>query len=150
MDENFLKTFRRWCKDEDKMSGKSINKFLGGIQFGSEWLKRGQYIPSAYPPLHLRVDALKNETERFPPLTHEEKQAAYSYFRDKDPGFHLFMFIQYYTCIRGAEMYHIQRKDIDFKRRTIYMAHYNTKNGNSNYVQILQLLYDRLIELHID
>lgn len=149
LDDQFLKLFIKWCKSNEK-SGKTINKYLSILQFATEWLHRKKYIDQSFSTVPLRVAQPKNETGRFPPLTHEEKQAAFSYFKNKDKGYHLYIFWLYYTCIRGAELYRIKRKDIDFEKRTVFIKWFDSKNGLSNYVQILEPLYNLLIELGID
>lgn len=147
--EEIIKIFRKWCKSEKK-TGKTINKYLSIIHFCTNWLYRKKMIPQAIDTKELRVAAPKNESGRFPPLTDAEKQRAFSYWRRKDPHFHHFLFWAYYSCVRGNEIYRLQRKDINFESRTVFLSWIKTKNATSNYVQILQPLYDLMIELGID
>jgi integrase len=149
LNEDFIKFFVKWCKQEKK-AGKTINKYLSTIQYATEWLKKKKHIAESFDTVSFRVAQPKNETGRFPPLTHEEKVRAFDYFQVKDPNYYLFLFWIYYTCVRGSEIYRIQREQLNFKNRTIHLPFLDTKNGNSNYVQMLEPLYLLMLEMNID
>lgn len=149
LSDKFLELFVKYCKAEGK-AGKTINKYLSVIQFATEYLSRKKAIEKPFSTAHLRVAQPKNESGRFPPLTHEEKLKVFEYFKQKDPNYRLYLFFMYYTCIRGAELYRLQRKNIDFEKKTIFIPWFSSKNGLSNYVQILTPLFELLKDLNID
>ncbi len=149
LSEVLIKLFIKWCKENER-AGKTINKYLSTLQFATEWLKRKKHIPDSFDTAPYRVAQPKNETGRFPPLTHEEKLAAFSYFNKKDRNYLLFLFWNYYTCIRGAELYRIKREYINFENKTVFLSWFDTKNGLSNHVELFDPLVDLLLELGID
>jgi integrase len=143
LNEAFIKEFRTYLKEKG-LAGKTINKYLSGIQLLTELLKRKSMLVSSIETKHNRVKAPKNESGRFPPLTGEEKLRAFNYFRENRPEFYLFITCLYYTCIRPAELHRLQVKNFDFRGRKIFVPWYDSKNGLSKYVQMLSPMYEAL------
>jgi hypothetical protein len=131
LSELFIEQFIEWCYTQ-KRAGKSINKYLATIQFTTQWLTRKKVITESFDTILYRVLQPKNESGIFPPLTHDEKVRAFSFFVHKHPNYNLYLFWLYYTCIRGAELYRIRRKDIDFEAKTVYLSFYSQKSGMKN------------------
>lgn len=145
-----LKEFIKYCK-ETKRATKTINKYLYAVQKLFEWMKSKGYSDKEYTTKHLRVDEIKNETERFPPLTHEQKELVFNYYRNWEHNRYYYLFILhvYYTCIRPVELHRLKIEQFDFKRKTIYIPWYKSKNGLSKYVQILEPMYTALMDFEV-
>lgn len=56
----------------------------------------------------------------------------------------------YYTCIRPGELHRLRVRNIDFKAKTIFVPWFSSKNGLSNYVQILDPLFQVFIDFGVD
>jgi integrase len=130
--------------------GKTINKYLGQIEYCTEYLHKKGKLDKAIITKDIRVKHSQNESEKYPPLTNAEKVAAFDYFNKLNPGYHLFLYFIYYTCIRPKEIHRLQLKHIDLNAGTIYVPWYNSKNGVSSYVQILGPLFEKLKALDLD
>jgi integrase len=135
----FLRTYVEFMK-ENGLASKSINKHLWGIEALSGWLKQHKHLSARIETKEFRVQEIKNETDRYPPLTHAEKELAFNYFKEHNPGYLLMLYCQYYTCIRPAELHRLQVKAFDLTRNTIFVPWLDSKNGLSAYVQILSPL----------
>jgi len=133
VDDRFINTYRRYLKDE-KYVGKTINKHLWALQ--ALLAELGLTVDLK----KYRVRQIKNETGKYPPLTHEEKEMAFAYFHIKHPGYYLMLLCQYYTCIRPAELHRLKVKNFDLERGTIFVPWLDSKNGLSAHVQLLDPL----------
>ena len=150
IDDKILKLFIAWCKIEpQKRAGKTINKYLASLQFVSEWLHREKLITTTFSTKHLRVSAPNNETGKYPPLTHAEKTAVFEYYKKANPNYYLYILFVYYTCIRPAELHRLKIENIDLEKKTIFVPWYDSKNGLSAYVQLLQPLIDAILASNI-
>ncbi len=148
LDKFILKEYIRYLQDLGNV-GKTINEHLWLF---SKLLTRLRELPFANDlnPEAFRVKQFKNETERFQPFTIEEKDKIFDHFSGKSPNYNNFLLFQYYTCIRPGESTRIFIENINLNSRTIFVPFYKSKNGLSQYVQILDPLYKVLLgmELH--
>lgn len=148
LNDDFFEDLIQFFKESGR-AGKTINKYLLTITTLSTWLHRKKIIPASISTEHLRVKQPKNETGRFPPLTEEEKVLAFSYFRERDPAYYLFLLFMYYTCIRPAELQRLKVGNIDIKGRKILVPWYDSKNGLSNYVQVFDPLAQAIQDMNV-
>lgn len=135
----FAANFVRTLKDEGK-AGKTINAYLGTLDYVQRWMKKEGVISKPFALEEYRVKQVKNETERYRPLTQEQKELMFEYFREKRPDFFLYLLFIYYTCIRPSELRRLKIENINLAKRSVYVPWYSSKNGLSNYVQILDPL----------
>jgi integrase len=138
LDDRFIIAYRGYLQAED-FTGKTINKHLWTIGAIMEECGIKMDI-EAY-----RVKQIKNETNKYPPLTHEEKEIAFAYWKEVNPGYYLMLLCQYYTCIRPAELHRLQVKNFNFKDHTIYVPWADSKNGLSAHVQMFEPLKEALL-----
>lgn len=89
MDDNFFNDFIAFMRKLDR-AGKTINKYISILQFISEWAVAHKMAKEVLLTRRFRVDAPKNETNRYPPLTSEEKIKTFNYFRETRPEYYLF------------------------------------------------------------
>ena len=149
LDETFLEVYVAFLKADGRAS-KTINKHLWGLETLTKWAKKQGLSEGVVATKEYRVDVIKNETHRYPPLTHQEKQAAFMFFGHFNPGYQLMLFCQYYTCIRPAELHRLPVKNFDMNRRTIFVPWLSSKNGLSAYVQMLDPLWTVLHDYGIE
>ena len=148
IDDGFVGIYVDYLQEDGKAS-KTINKHLWGLQTLTEWIHKSNKEIPVYSTKEFRVEEIKNETGKYPPLTHEEKEACFAYFKQFNPEMYLFLLCQYYTCIRPAELHRLKVENFDLKGRKIHVPFYDSKSGNSNYVQILQPLGRALADFDI-
>lgn len=150
IDDKYLKDFVRYMKLKE-LAGKTINRHLWSIQAISEWLMREKLLEKKIETTYYHVAAPKNQTEKFRPLTEAEMKQVVTYYKKWDQNnYYLFIMIIHYTCIRPVEIHRLQRKHFDFINRTVYVPWYNSKNGLSKHVQILDPLYELLKRFKIE
>lgn len=130
--------------------GRTINEHLWIFSKVYQRLRENKNFDHNFDPETLRVKQVKNETERYKPLTFSEKDLILSYFKKRDPHYYRFLLFIYYTCIRPGEIMRLQINNINMKERTIYIPWFSSKNGLSNYIQILDPLYEILKEMEIE
>lgn len=146
---DIVKRYIKMMSTVQDLAGKTINKYLWSFEKVASYARNQNGTTIEFSAKDYRVKQIKNETERFPPLTYEEKERAFSFFREKNKHVYLFLLHVYYTCIRPVELRRIKVKYIDLERRTIFIPWYKSKNGLSNFVQILEPLYQALLDFHI-
>jgi integrase len=151
IDKHFLKEFVKYLQSLG-LAGRTINgNYLWAIKAITEQLVDLGYLDSVFETKNYHVKQVKNESGKYPPLSNDEMQLAFNYFREwKDGYFYLFMLHIYYTCIRPAELHRLKVDYFNFQERTIFVPWFKSKNGLSRYVQILEPLYNALIERGID
>lgn len=145
-----LQLFAHFLRSQLHRLGKTINKYLAQIEFCTEYLHKKGKLDKVLVTNDVRIKHAQNESQKYTPLTNSEKKAAFDYFNEKNTGYHLFLYFIYYTCIRPKEIHRLQLKHIDLSAGTIYVPWYNSKNGVSNYVQILLPLLQKLKALDWD
>jgi integrase len=145
-----LQLFAHYLTNQLHRLGKTINKYLAQIEFCTEYLHKKGKLDKVLMTKDVRIKHSQNESQKYTPLTNAEKKAAFDYFNEKNTGYHLFLYFIYYTCIRPKEIHRLQLKHIDLSAGTIYVPWYNSKNGVSNYVQILGPLLQKLKALNWD
>jgi integrase len=136
-----------------ELTGKTINTHLWVLGKVMARITQSTGTAFNFEPEKLRVKQVKNETELYKPLSDEEKEKIFSYFKNHQEGYYQnyyrFLAFIYYTCIRPGEIMRLQLKHINLKDRTVYVPWYNAKNGLSKYVQILDPLYNVLAEMDL-
>jgi integrase len=145
-----LQLFIKYLQNSENRLGKTINKYLAQIEYCTTYLHKKGKLDKALLTKDIRLKHAHNESEKYTPLTNAEKTIAFDYFSKNNSGYHLFLYFIYYTCIRPKEIHRIQLKHIDLNAGTIYVPWYNSKNGVSNYVQILGPLLQNLKALDLD
>jgi integrase len=150
IDDTLLEAFVEHQQGLGKV-GKTINSYLWIIKTASELLHKKKLLDEIIETDSYRLKQTKNETGRFPPLTDEETEKVFNYYRNyKDGYYYLFLSHIYYTCIRPGELHRLKFEYFNFKDRTIFVPWYSSKNGLSSYVQMLEPLYNALIEKGYD
>lgn len=148
INDTVIQEYVRFLKSEGK-TGKTINSYLWAMNVVSGILVKKKVIESEINTEPFRVKQIKNETGKFRPLTSEEKNLMFDYFREKDKPYFLYLLSIYYTCIRPKELNRLTIANIDLVSKKIFVPWYLSKNGLSNYVQILSALSDALNEYDI-
>jgi integrase len=149
MTDGLITQFVKYLQTEGKAS-KTINDLVWSMGKLAKRLRaQGISVPAVDYEQH-RVQHIYIETNKYIPLTHAEKERAFSYFREHSPEYYMFLLFVYYTCIRPAELCRLQVKQIDLSGNKIHVPWFSSKNGLSNYVQILEPLRQALQDYGID
>jgi integrase len=85
------------------------------------------------------------ESDYFHQFTPAELQIILPKLKQDNQGLYLFGLFIYYCYMRPASIRYIQAKDIDFKARKLTIAGVNHKNGKTDTRQVLEPLYDALM-----
>ncbi|HTM67310.1 MAG TPA: tyrosine-type recombinase/integrase [Flavipsychrobacter sp.] len=149
IDGNFIKHFKEFLQRSGKAS-KTINSYLWAIQLITESLVKLHQLEQKFDTTSYRVKLIKNETDRYRPLTHEEKTKVFEYSREHLPYYYLYLLEIYYTSIRPAELRRLKINYLNFAARKIKVPWFAAKNGLSNYVQMFDPLYNAYTDLGID
>jgi len=136
-----------------ELTGKTINTHLWVLGKLMARISQSTCKVFSFEPEKLRVKQIKNETERYKPLSEEQVEAIFSFFKNHPEeyyrNYYRFLAFIYYTCIRPGEIMRLQLQHINLRDRTIYVPWYKAKNGLSKYVQILDPLYKILTEMDL-
>lgn len=97
------------------------------------------------------VDALPTgESDRYEPLTDEEIRKIFAHLRVKNKELLLFAYFIYYCFLRPDSIKSIKISQIDFVNRTITIPSKSHKTRKPTTKQLLQPVYDLLLEFSID
>jgi integrase len=147
-----IKNYIKYLQSLD-LTGKTINAHLWVLGKLMARITQSTGKTFSFEPEQLRVKQIKNETEWYKPLSFDEKDRIFSFFRHHPESYYQnyyrFLVFIYYTCIRPGEIMRLQLQHINLKDRTIYVPWYKAKNGLSKYVQILDPLYKILTEMEL-
>jgi len=147
IDRDFIRHFIKHLQAQG-LTGKTINSnYLWAITAITKRLVDLGVREQAFETKDFHVKQRKNETGKYPPLTNKEMQKVFDYYREWRGGHYcLFLLHIYYTCFRPGELHRLQTDYFNFKDRTIFIPWFSSKNGLSRHVQILEPLYNALIE----
>ena len=148
VDAQVMDSFKQFLQAEGK-ANKTINEYLWAAQVVSEALAKKGVIPKAQNLSDHHVKKIKNQTLKYRPLTHQEKDAIFNHARQTNPSFYLYLLHIYYTCIRLSEAKRLLIKHYDLTGRKITVPWYSAKNGLTNHVQILEPLGEALKDMNI-
>lgn len=148
-----IKQYIKFMKEELDTTGKTINNHLWILDTVMKRVTKSVKVVFGFSPEDLRVKQVKNETGIYKPLTDEEKEAVFSFFSNDEREYYKnyanYLWFSYYTCFRPSEIMRIQLHLINLKERTIHIPWWNAKNGLSNFVQILEPLYQLLLKMNL-
>lgn len=146
LNTDILEDFSWHLVDNKGLKGKSINSYLWAAKIAHDYLHSMSIAADKLDISSIRLKHRKNESEKYRPLTSEEKTKIFEYFKEHKVQFLIFISCIYYSCIRPSELLRLKLKHFNFERKIISPPGYTSKNGLSEHVQMLKPLYNLLIE----
>jgi integrase len=133
---------------EKKRSFATINNEVGRVGTVFERIKKLYRLPDN--PFRL-VDRLpETESTYYETLTDKELSSINISLRSKNPQLWLALLLIYYAYLRPKSIVQLRRRHFNFDKKIIIVNPESHKNRKPSVKQILQPLYDALIEMGID